>query len=55
MQLGRSLVWDGEKETFVNDPEAKFIGDITLSYTFFETPLPEEQAAITPASKAEFN
>ena len=22
MQLGRSLVWDGEKETFVNDPEA---------------------------------
>jgi hypothetical protein len=22
MRLGRSLVWDGEKETFVNDPEA---------------------------------
>jgi cytochrome c oxidase assembly protein subunit 11 len=39
----------------VNDPEAKFIGDITLAYTFFETPLPEEQAAITPASKAEVN
>ena len=39
----------------VNDPEAKFIGDITLAYTFFETPLPEEQAAITPASKAELN
>jgi cytochrome c oxidase assembly protein subunit 11 len=39
----------------VNDPEAKFIGDITLAYTFFETPLPEEQAAITPASTAELN
>jgi len=22
MRLGRSLVWDGEQERFVNDPEA---------------------------------
>lgn len=30
----------------VDDPEGKFVKEITLSYTFFETPLPEEQAAL---------
>ena len=30
----------------VEDPEGKFVKEITLSYTFFETPLPEEQAAL---------
>jgi cytochrome c oxidase assembly protein subunit 11 len=30
----------------VNDPEGKFVQEITLSYTFYETPLPEEQAAL---------
>lgn len=30
----------------VNDPEGSFVKEITLSYTFYETPLPEEQAAL---------
>lgn len=30
----------------VDDPEGKFVKEITLSYTFFETPLPEDQAAL---------
>jgi cytochrome c oxidase assembly protein subunit 11 len=30
----------------VNDPEGNFVHEITLSYTFYETPLPEEQAAL---------
>lgn len=35
----------------VKDREGKFVKEITLSYTFYETPLPEEQAAIeAPAS-----
>jgi cytochrome c oxidase assembly protein subunit 11 len=33
--------------TIVDDPDAKFVHEITLSYTFHETPLPEEQAALT--------
>jgi cytochrome c oxidase assembly protein subunit 11 len=32
----------------VDDPEGKFVQEIVLSYTFHETPLPEEQAALTP-------
>lgn len=37
----------------VNDPEGNFVHEITLSYTFFETPLPEEQAALAaPADEA---
>jgi cytochrome c oxidase assembly protein subunit 11 len=36
--------------SIVDDPDAKFVHEITLSYTFHETPLPEEQAALeTPA------
>lgn len=35
----------------VKDPEGKFVNTITLSYTFHETDLPEEeQAALAPAS-----
>ncbi|MCZ8152119.1 MAG: cytochrome c oxidase assembly protein [Rhodobacteraceae bacterium] len=30
----------------VKDPEGAFVKEITLSYTFYETPLPEEQAAL---------
>ena len=33
----------------VDDPEAKSIRHITLSYTFFETPLPEDQASLDAA------
>jgi cytochrome c oxidase assembly protein subunit 11 len=35
----------------VKDPEGQFVHEIVLSYTFHETPLPEEQAALqTPAA-----
>jgi cytochrome c oxidase assembly protein subunit 11 len=34
----------------VDDPEGKFVQEIVLSYTFHETPLPEEQAALTPSA-----
>jgi len=30
----------------LKDPEGAFVKEITLSYTFYETPLPEEQAAL---------
>lgn len=34
----------------VDDPEAQYVKEITLSYTFHQTPLPETQAALeTPA------
>lgn len=33
----------------VDDPEAKYLHQITLSYTFHETDLPEEQANLSPA------
>lgn len=32
--------------TIVDDPEAGLIREITLSYTFHETPLPDQQAAL---------
>lgn len=32
----------------VNDRDAKFVKRITLSYTFYETDLPEETAALAP-------
>ena len=36
----------------VQDPEGQFVHEIVLSYTFHETPLPEEQAALkTPAAE----
>lgn len=39
--------------SIVTDPEGKFVKEITLSYTFYETPLPEEQAALAvPAGQA---
>jgi cytochrome c oxidase assembly protein subunit 11 len=31
----------------VDDPEGQFVHEIVLSYTFHETPLPKEQAALT--------
>lgn len=31
-----------------DDPEGKYVSEITLSYTFHETDLPEEQAALAP-------
>jgi cytochrome c oxidase assembly protein subunit 11 len=37
----------------VKDPEGQFVKEITLSYTFYETPLPEDQAALdAPAGEA---
>jgi cytochrome c oxidase assembly protein subunit 11 len=33
----------------VDDPEGKYVSEITLSYTFHETELPTEQAALAPA------
>jgi cytochrome c oxidase assembly protein subunit 11 len=33
----------------INDREGKFVREITLSYTFYETPLSEEQAALAVA------
>jgi cytochrome c oxidase assembly protein subunit 11 len=36
----------------VDDPEGAFVQEITLSYTFHETPLPETQAALDPAAAA---
>ncbi|MBN8633428.1 MAG: cytochrome c oxidase assembly protein [Rhodobacterales bacterium] len=37
----------------VDDPDGKFVHEIVLSYTFHETPLPEDQAALkTPADDA---
>ena len=47
--------------TFYVDPEITRDGDtsrvrhITLSYTFFETELPETQASLSPAEKAAYN
>lgn len=37
----------------VDDPDGKFVHEITLSYTFHQTPLPDEQAALDqPAAAA---
>jgi cytochrome c oxidase assembly protein subunit 11 len=33
----------------VNDPEAKYVHEITLSYTFHETQAPVQQATLAPA------
>jgi cytochrome c oxidase assembly protein subunit 11 len=47
--------------TFYVDPEittdrdAKYVQHITLSYTFYETDLPVEQALLTPVSATDFN
>ncbi len=38
--------------TLVDDPEAQFVHEITLSYTFHETPLPEAQAALKEPAAA---
>lgn len=39
----------------VKDREGKFVKEITLSYTFYETPLPEKQAALKPADAGKVN
>lgn len=39
----------------MEDPEAKLIREITLSYTFHETPLTEEQAALAVAPAKPIN
>ena len=41
--------------SIMDDPEAKLIKEITLSYTFHETPLPEQQAALAPATPKPIN
>ncbi len=41
--------------SIMDDPEAKLIREITLSYTFHETALPEEQAALAPAAAKPIN
>ena len=37
----------------VDDPDGKFVHEITLSYTFHQTPLPEEQAALNKPATAD--
>ena len=39
----------------VEDRDAKFVNKITLSYTFYETELPQEQAAFATQTDTEFN
>lgn len=39
----------------VEDDEGQFVRQITLSYTFHEAPLPEDQAALAPAGGAAVN
>ncbi len=39
----------------VEDPEAKLVHEITLSYTFHEIPLPKTQAALAPAERKPIN
>lgn len=39
--------------SIVDDPDAKFVHEITLSYTFHETPLPEDQAALEKPAAAD--
>lgn len=39
----------------VKDREGKFVKEITLSYTFYETPLPEEQATLETAVDGKVN
>ncbi len=36
--------------SIVDDPDAAFVHEITLSYTFHEAPLPEDQAALQPTA-----
>lgn len=39
----------------VDDPEGKYVSEITLSYTFHETELPEDQAALAPVKAGAVN
>ena len=39
----------------VDDDDARRVRNITLSYTFYETPLPETQAALSSGAKAPYN
>jgi cytochrome c oxidase assembly protein subunit 11 len=39
----------------LRDPEGRFAHTITLSYTFHETPLPEDQAALPPGTPGAVN
>ena len=39
----------------VDDPEGKYLSEITLSYTFYESELPEPQAALAPAQAGAVN
>lgn len=38
-----------------DDPEGKYVSEITLSYTFHQTDLPEEQAALAPVRAGAVN
>ena len=39
----------------VEDSDAGRIRNITLSYTFYQTELPKEQASLSPAKTADYN
>ena len=39
----------------LDDPDAGRIRNITLSYTFYQTELPKEQASLSPAAAASYN
>lgn len=39
----------------LQDPEGRYVKEITLSYTFYETPLPAAQAALAPGAAPAVN
>ncbi|MFN4203455.1 MAG: cytochrome c oxidase assembly protein [Tabrizicola sp.] len=39
--------------SMMDDPDARFVREIVLSYTFHETPLPEDQAALQQPAAAD--
>jgi cytochrome c oxidase assembly protein subunit 11 len=41
--------------SIIDHPEAKLIREITLSYTFYETSLPDQQAALAPLAPKSVN
>ena len=54
--MTRDEVFDVIKSHFleiVEDIEAKYVNSITLSYTFHQTELPEQQASLAPGPETQ--